>query len=96
MRWVGVLDGDAWSLEEAEMIRKTTGVRGVMSGRGLLSNPVSSNIILTNLLSLIMILRRHYSPDTRQHQQKLYRYAQLRLFKSQLILTWHHLRTSSA
>ncbi|KAF8315893.1 FMN-linked oxidoreductase [Clavulina sp. PMI_390] len=34
-----VANGDVWSYTEAEMIRKTTGVQGVMSARGLLANP---------------------------------------------------------
>ncbi|KAG8979299.1 hypothetical protein FRB93_010154 [Tulasnella sp. JGI-2019a] len=38
-----VANGDAWSFVESEDIRKTTGVQGVMSARGLLANPVSFN-----------------------------------------------------
>ncbi|KAG9035702.1 hypothetical protein FRB95_010767 [Tulasnella sp. JGI-2019a] len=34
-----VANGDAWSFVESEDIRKTTGVQGVMSARGLLANP---------------------------------------------------------
>ncbi|KAG8952099.1 hypothetical protein FRC04_005099 [Tulasnella sp. 424] len=34
-----VANGDAWSMPEIENIRKTTGVQGVMSARGLLANP---------------------------------------------------------
>lgn len=35
-----VANGDAWSNIEAEKIREVTGVRGIMSARGLLANPV--------------------------------------------------------
>lgn len=35
------IDGDVWSYEEAETIRRSTGTQGVMSARGLLANPVS-------------------------------------------------------
>ncbi|KAF8331923.1 uncharacterized protein EI90DRAFT_901023 [Cantharellus anzutake] len=34
-----IANGDAWSHTESEAIRRKTGVRGVMSGRGLLANP---------------------------------------------------------
>ncbi|KZO97474.1 FMN-linked oxidoreductase [Calocera viscosa TUFC12733] len=34
-----VANGDAWSAEEVAKIRKETGVKGVMSARGLLANP---------------------------------------------------------
>lgn len=33
-------DGDVWSGKDAEFIRGATGARGVMSARGLLTNPV--------------------------------------------------------
>lgn len=34
-----VANGDAWTSEDVQMIRKETGVQGVMAARGLLANP---------------------------------------------------------
>lgn len=39
-----IADGDAWTRHDAESIRRATGVRGVMSARGLLTNPVCPSI----------------------------------------------------
>lgn len=41
-----VANGDAWSLVDSEEIRRKTGVQGVMSARGLLSNPVSRHFMI--------------------------------------------------
>lgn len=35
-----VANGDVWSAEDARRTREVTGVKGVMSARGLLANPV--------------------------------------------------------
>lgn len=36
-----VANGDVWNLADARRTREVTGVKGVMSARGLLANPVS-------------------------------------------------------
>jgi tRNA-dihydrouridine synthase 4 len=41
---LSIADGDVWSRHDAEFIRGATGVRGVMSARGLLANPVCPSI----------------------------------------------------
>lgn len=41
-----VANGDIWSKADADRVRAVCGVRGVMSARGLLANPVCCSVIV--------------------------------------------------
>lgn len=77
-------NGDVWELNDADVMRHETGVRGVMGARGLLANPVcrfSSSVshcfLFFDSRILTLVLAGGYrlcSQAMRRHHSKLSRF----------------------